>query len=144
MSLPYPELQPEFYTDVPFKRTAAWAIDAVVICVMVLVALVVTLFVSLFVLPLVVGAISIAYRTVMLSKYGATWGMMVMALKWRRLDGRAPDQWQAFIYSAFHTGLWAILPLQVVSIVLILTTPYRQGLHDHVMGTTMLHREAPE
>ncbi len=144
MSLPDPELQPEFYTDVPFKRSAAWAIDLVITLVLTVIALVLTLFLSAFFLPVLFATVSIAYRTVMLSRYGATLGMMLMALKWRRLDGQAPDAVTAFYYSAFHAGLWAIFPAQIASMVMILVTPYRQGLHDTVLGTTMLHAVALE
>lgn len=142
MTLPDPELQPEFYRDVPFKRALAWAIDFVVTAVLTLIMVALTLFVSLFILPLVFASISIAYRTVMLARYGATLGMMLTALKWRRLNGAAPDVQTAFFYGAMHVGLWAVLPLQIASVVMILVTPYRQGLHDMVLGTTMLHRIA--
>ncbi|MGP9790443.1 RDD family protein [Roseinatronobacter sp. NSM] len=143
MILPDPELQPEFYADVPLKRVGAWAIDLVVTLAITLVGLVMTLFVSLFFLPVLFATASIAYRTIMLARYGATFGMMATALKWRRLDGRAPDVMTAFWYSAMHAGMWTVLPLQAASMVMILLTPYRQGLHDFVLNTTMLHRIAP-
>jgi len=144
MTLPDPALQPEFYNDVPFKRAGAWAIDLLVTMALTLVGLVVTLFISIFVLPLLFAVISVAYRTVMLSRYGATLGMMVMALKWRHLNGRTPDATTALIYSATHAVMWTIFPLQIVSVALILLSSYRQGLHDHMLSTTMLHRIAPE
>lgn len=142
MTLPDPELQPEFYADVPLKRALAWGIDLLATAALSLVAVALTLFVSLLFLPLLFGVISIAYRTVMLARYGATLGMMLTALKWRSMTGEAPDAQTAFIYSAMHTGIWTIFPLQVASIVMILLSPYRQGLHDMVLGTTMLHRIA--
>lgn len=144
MSLPDPELQPEFYADVPFKRVAAWAIDLVVTLVLTLAAVALTLFIGAFFLPLLFAAVSIGYRTVMLSRYSATLGMMLMALKWRRLNGSAPDALTAFLYSCFHAGLWTVFPAQIASMVMIVVTPYRQGLHDTVLGTTMLHTIAPE
>ena len=144
MTLPDPELQPEFYRDVPVKRALAWGIDVAVTLALTLIGLVLTLFVSVFFLPVLFAAISIGYRTVMLARYGATLGMMLTALKWRGLDGREPDPMTAFIYSAMHAGLWTVFPLQVVSVVLILLSPHRQGLHDMVLGTTMLHRIAPD
>ncbi len=144
MSLPDPEFQPEFYQDVPLKRALAWLVDLLVTLVLTVVALAFTLFLAAFFLPLFFAIISIAYRTVMLSRYGATLGMMVTALKWRGLDGRAPDPLTAFYYSAIHAGQWAVLPVQIASIVMILVTPYRQGLNDTLLGTTMLHRIAPE
>lgn len=144
MSLPDPEMQPEFYADVPLKRVGAWAIDLVVTLLITLVGLVLTLFVSLFFLPVLFATASIGYRTVMLARYGATLGMMATALKWRGLDGRTPDPMTAFWYSVMHTGLWTVFPLQAASMVMILLTPYRQGLHDFVLNTTMLHRIAPQ
>lgn len=144
MTLPDPALQPDFYTDVPFKRAGAWAIDLVVTLALTLVGLVLTLFISAFFLPLLFAAVSVAYRTVMLSRYGATFGMMVMALKWRHLNGRTPDATTALIYSSAHAVMWTVFPLQIVSIALILMSPYRQGLHDHLLSTTMLHKIAPD
>jgi uncharacterized RDD family membrane protein YckC len=137
MSLPDPVVQPEFYDSVPFKRAMAWVIDFVAT-----VGLIVTLFTSVFFLPLLFMAISIAYRTVMLGRFGATLGMMVMALTWRRLDGRAPDTGTALFYSAAHAAMWTVFPLQIISVALILLSPLRQGLHDHLLGTTMLRRSA--
>ena len=144
MSLPDPEFYPEFYSDVPLKRVVAWAIDLLVTLALTVVALALTLFVGVFFLPLFFAAVSIGYRTVMLGRYGATLGMMVMALKWRRLDGRAPDALTAFYYAAFHAGQWTVFPAQIASMVMIMVTPYRQGLNDTVLGTTMLHRVAPD
>ncbi|MDD7969690.1 RDD family protein [Roseinatronobacter alkalisoli] len=144
MTLPDPELQPEFYADVPLKRVGAWAIDLVVTALLTLIGLVMTLFISVFFLPVLFATASIAYRTVMLARYGATLGMMGTALKWRSLDGRNPDAMTAFWYSVMHAGMWTVFPLQAASMVMILLTPYRQGLHDFVLNTTMLHRIAPQ
>lgn len=144
MTLPDPAHQPEFYTDIPWKRTAAWGIDLVITLGLTLVALIATALLTIFILPLLYGAVSIAYRTVMLSRYGATLGMMVMAIKWRHLNGARPDPMTAFFYSLAHTAMWTMFPLQIASIATILLSPYRQGLHDMVMGTTMLHRTAQD
>lgn len=144
MSLPDPELQPEFYRDVPLKRALAWFVDLLVTLALTLVALPFTLFLAAFFLPFFYVVISVAYRTVMLARYGATLGMMLTALKWRGLSGRVPDALTAFCYSLIHAGQWAVLPAQIASVVMILVTPYRQGLNDQIMGTTMLHSFAPE
>lgn len=144
MSLPAPDMFPEFYADVPVKRALAWAADLIVTVVLTVVAVALTLFIGAFFIPVLFAAVSIGYRTVMLSRYGATLGMMLMALKWRRLDGTPPDQMTAFAYSAIHAGLWVIFPLQIASIVMTLITPYRQGLHDMALGTTMLNQASPD
>jgi uncharacterized RDD family membrane protein YckC len=144
MTLPDPAHQPEFYTDIPWKRSAAWGIDLVITLGLTIVALLATALLTLFILPILYAAVSIAYRTVMLSRYGATLGMMAMAIKWRYLNGARPDVTTALVYSVAHTGMWTMFPLQIASIVTILVTPYRQGLHDMVLGTTMLHRMAQD
>ena len=143
MTLPNPAIQPEFYADIPWKRSMAWAVDAVVTLGLTLIALVATALLTAFILPLLFAAVSIGYRTFMLSRYGATLGMMLMAIKWRHLNGARPDTMTALIYSAAHTGMWTVFPIQIASIVTILLSPYRQGLHDMVLGTTMLHKFAP-
>ena len=142
MRLPDPAIQPEFYADIPWKRSAAWAIDLVITLGLTILALVLTALLTIFILPLLYGAVSIAYRTVMLSRYGATLGMMAMAIKWRHLSGARPEPMTAFLYSVAHTVLWTVFPLQIASMVTILLTPQRQGLHDMVLGTTMLHKMA--
>ena len=144
MTLPDPARQPEFYADIPWKRSAAWAIDLVITLGLTIVALLATALLTIFILPLLYGAVSIAYRTVMLSRYGATLGMMAMAIKWRSLNGARPDALTSFLYSVAHTAMWTIFPLQIASMVTILLTPWRQGLHDMVLGTTMLHRMAQD
>jgi uncharacterized RDD family membrane protein YckC len=144
MTLPDPQLQPEFYRDVPIKRALAWAIDFVAVCILSFFGVLLTFFVSLLFLPVLFATVSIAYRTVMLARYGATLGMMVTALKWRQLDGRSPDAMTALGYSALHAALWTIFPLQIASMAMILLSPYRQGLHDVFLRTTMLHITAPE
>ncbi len=144
MTLPDPELHPEFYRDVPIKRALAWVVDLVVTLVLTLVGLALTLFIGAFFLPVLFAMVSIGYRTVMLARYGATLGMMLTALKWRQLDGREPDATAALGYSAIHAAIWTIFPLQIASIVMILISPYRQGLHDYLFGTTMLHTIAPD
>jgi uncharacterized RDD family membrane protein YckC len=142
MTLPNPAIQPEFYADIPWKRSAAWGIDFVITLGLTVLALLLTALLTIFILPLLYGAVSIAYRAVMLSRYGATLGMMAMAIKWRHLNGTRPEPMTAFIYSVAHTGLWTVFPLQIASMVTILLTPQRQGLHDMVLGTTMLHKMA--
>lgn len=144
MTLPDPHLQPEFYGDIPVKRALAWAVDLVVTLLLTLLALVFTLFMGAFFFPLLFGAVSIAYRTVMLSRWSATLGMQLVALKWRHLDGRAPDPGTAFAYSALHALIMMFVIPQIASIAMILITPYRQGLHDLALGTTMLNRAAPD
>ncbi len=144
MSLPDPQLYPEFYGDVPIKRALAWLLDTVVTLVLTLVAVVMTLFVGAFIFPVLFAAVSVGYRTVMLARYGATLGMMVTGIRLRFLDGRPVDPPTAALYSLLHAGIMFFVITQIASIVMILVTPYRQGLHDLALSTTMLNRPATD
>lgn len=144
MSLPDPQLYPEFYADVPLKRALAWLLDTVITLLLTLVAVVMTLFVGAFIFPVLFAAVSVAYRTVTLSRYGATLGMMVTGIRLRFLDGRSVDPATATLYSLLHAGIMFFVLTQIASIVTILVTPFRQGLHDLALGTTMLNRPAAD
>lgn len=143
MSLPHPLDNPGLYAHVTPKRLMAWAVDVAVTLIITLIAgltvALMTLGIGLLLFPFLWIAISIAYRWVLLTRYGATLGMLLAALRLRRLDGERPDSgeclWHSGIYSA---GMLFVVP-QVVSIALMLTTAYRQGLNDLVVGTTIVN-----
>lgn len=140
MTLPDPAIHPEFYRDLVLKRFIAWVVDLVVTFVLVAVVVVLTAFIGLFMLPLLWVAVSVTYRAVMLGNRSATLGMMLVAIKLRRLDGRVPDPvtclWHAVIFSA----AMATVIGQVASVGLMLLTPHRQGLNDLILGTAMINR----
>lgn len=140
MRLPDPALEPEFYSDLLLKRFLAWVIDLLVTLVLLVVAIVLSAFTGLFFLPLLYLVVSIVYRWVMLSNYGATVGMLLFAIRLRQLDGGKPDSntclWHAIIFSASMTTVIG----QVISVGLMLTTPYRQGLNDVILRTAMINR----
>ena len=57
-TIPDPQVQPEFYADIPLKRLLAWVVDCVLIGLTVALIVPFTAFVGLFFLPvmfLVVG-----------------------------------------------------------------------------------------
>ncbi|WP_370242326.1 RDD family protein [Pararhodobacter marinus] len=140
MSLPHPLDEPEFYDHLMIKRFMAWVIDLVITLVMVLVALVLTGFLAIFILPFVWAAIAIAYRTVMLTRYGATLGMMVASVRWVRLDATRPDQTLALWHSVIYAGSMSFVIPQIASVAMMMITPYRQGLNDWILGTTIVNR----
>jgi len=140
MRLPDPALHPEVYEDLIVKRLLAWMVDALVIVALVFVAVLVTVFIALFFLPVIALAISIGYRWIMLSRYGATLGMMLAAIHLRHLDGRAPDPVVCFMHAAiFSLGMFFVVP-QIISIALMFSTGYRQGLNDVILRTTLINR----
>lgn len=142
MSLPDPQLQPEFYADVTVKRGLAFVIDAIVITLLVLVTVVATAFTGLFVLPFLFGTLGLAYRIVTLANGSATLGMRVMAIEFRRHDGAPFGLFEAVWHSLGFT-LSLLLPVvQVISVVLMLTGARGQGLTDLALGTAALNRRA--
>lgn len=144
MSLPDPAYEPEFYDALLVKRLLAWVIDLVVTLLVVTVLVVITVFIGLFFLPVLWMAVSIAYRWVMLTNYHATAGMMLAGITLRHLDGRRPDPVVCLLHAViFSVGMVFVL-LQVASVALMMLTPYRQGLNDLLLGTTMINRYLEE
>jgi uncharacterized RDD family membrane protein YckC len=141
MRLPDPAIDPGYYTDLLPKRLLAWVVDLLVTLALMLVVMVLTLFAAVLVFPLVWSVIAIAYRYVLLARHGATLGMMLAALRLRRLDGTTPGPPVCFWHAALYAGSMASIVGQIASVALMLTTPYRQGLNDLILGTTMVHRD---
>jgi uncharacterized RDD family membrane protein YckC len=140
--IPDPEHQPQFYDGVPSKRLLAWITDVIVIGVLTLVAIPFTAFTGLFFLPMLFLLLGFAYRVVTLSRGSATWGMQLMAIELRRHDDGPFDLPTAFLHTLGYSICIAMLPLQIVSMVLMLTTARGQGLSDIAMGTVALNRRA--
>lgn len=138
--LPDPIRQPEFYDSVTAKRLVAWIVDTILIMLLVLVALPFTAFTGLFFLPVMYLVVGFAYRVVTISGGSGTWGMRLMAMELRQPDGRRFDLQAAFLHTLGYTVSVCVPVLQVISIVLMLTTARRQGLTDHLLGTAALNR----
>ena len=139
---PDPDIQPQFYEGVPSKRLLAWVVDTLIIGVLTLLTIPFTLFISLFFLPFVFFMINFAYRVVTLSRGSATWGMRVMAIELRDAQDAPFDVSQAFLHTLGYSLSILIAPLQLISMVLMLSTERRQGLTDILMGTVALNRRA--
>ena len=142
--LPDPDLKPEFYADVPTKRLIAWIVDTLIITLFCWIIVLFTAFIAAFIWPLLFLVIGFAYRTVTLANGSATWGMRLMAIEFRDRDGKRFDLNQAALHTLGYTVSISLPILQVVSIVLMLTTVRGQGLTDHVMGTAAVNRMAAE
>lgn len=140
MSLPHPSDDPGFYDHLIAKRFIAWAIDLMVTTVLVAIALALTAFVTIFIFPILWFAVAVAYRTVMLTRYGATLGMMVAAIKLRRLDARRADSTLCLWHSVLYAFSMVFVFPQIASIALMLVTPYKQGLNDWLLGTTLVNK----
>lgn len=140
LHLPDPIHQPEFYESVATKRLGAWVVDSVLTIALVLLALPFTAFAGLFFLPAMYLVVGFAYRVVTIAGGSATLGMRFMAMELRQSDGQRFDLQAAFLHTLGYTISVSVPVLQVVSIVLMLTTARGQGLTDHALGTAALNR----
>ena len=138
--LPDPVYQPEFYADVTIKRGLAWVIDAAIILALVVPVVVLTAFIGLFFLPFLFLVLGFLYRWFTISTGSATWGMRMMAIELRDVQGHRLDSGTAFLHTLGYTISMAFFLLQAISIVLMFTSERRQGLSDMALGTVMLNR----
>lgn len=137
---PDPDMQPQFYDGVPSKRLLAWVVDTVIIACLTVLTIPFTFFISLFILPLVFVVTSFAYRVVTLSRGSATWGMRLMAIELRTSEDEPFDLSNAFLHTLGYS-LSIMMPLlQLISVVLMLSSARRQGLTDMVLGSVALNR----
>jgi len=144
MRLPDPAQDAHYYADLLPKRFLAWVTDVVVTLLALILVIILSLGLTLLVFPIVWIILAIAYRYVMLTRFDATLGMMLAAIRLRRLDGRRPDATTIFWHAAIYSGSMATILGQLASVGLMFVTPYRQGLNDLILGTTMVHRDATD
>ncbi len=141
-ALPDPQVQPDFYRDVAFKRLMAWGVDVAITAVGCLVILPFTAFTGIFFLPFLFLAVGFAYRTITIANGSATWGMRLFAIELRRADGSEMDAGAAFAHTLGYTFSWMVPVFQFISVIMMATTERGQGLSDHVLGTVMINRKA--
>jgi uncharacterized RDD family membrane protein YckC len=138
--LPDPAREPAFYEGVTVKRGLAWIVDALVTFAFCLLILPFTAFTALFWWPLLWLMVGFAYRWATLSGGSATWGMRLMAIQIRDRDGGRLDPATAFAHVLGYTVSMAFLPLQLVSIGVMLALGRGQGLTDLALGTAVINR----
>ncbi|SEO24780.1 RDD family protein [Salinihabitans flavidus] len=141
-TLPDPEIQPEFYADIPVKRLVAWVADMIVIIVICVLIVPLTAFTGIFFFPFLVLVVGFAYRVVTLANGSATWGMRLVAIEMRATDGTRFDLSKALLHTLGYSISFTLPILQFISIVLMLTSARAQGLTDHMMGTVAINRAA--
>lgn len=139
-NLPDPDRQPQFYESVPAKRLFAWIIDTGLIVVVCVLIVPFTAFTGLFFFPLLIAVVGFVYRVVTLAAGSATWGMRFAGIELRTAQGARFDATIAIAHTAGYTISFAIMPLQVISVILMATGPRGQGLSDMVLGTVALNR----
>ncbi|NRB03869.1 MAG: RDD family protein [Rhodobacteraceae bacterium] len=136
-----PISQPQFYRDVPMKRLFAWVIDTVIIIAIGIVVIPFTAFTAIFFFPFLLLVAGFLYRWATLSGKSATWGMRLMSIEFRDAEGRKLDSGNAFLHTLGYTISWAFLPVQIISIILMMTSARGQGVTDLVLNTTVLNKQ---
>lgn len=140
--LPDPDRQPDFYDGVPLRRFIAWVVDNLVILALCLILVVITAFVGLVIWFLLVAVVGFIYRVATLAGGSATWGMRFAGIELRAADGSRFDGNLALWHTAGYTISFMFPFLQVISVVLMLTSPRGQGLTDMVLGSVALRRRS--
>jgi uncharacterized RDD family membrane protein YckC len=138
--LPDPARHPGFYADVPAKRAMAWLIDTVFIAFVVAVLIPFTGFLALFILGFVYLVVSFLYRWLTIAKLSATPGMAIMGIELRDGQGRRFDGGMAFLHTLAYSMSVAFVFPQLLSVALMVLSPRKQGLTDHVLGSVAINR----
>ena len=140
--LPDPHSQGEFYADVPLKRFLAFLVDTVLLLAITVVIVIFTLGLAVIFLYPVWWLLNFAYRSVTLANSSATPGMRLFAIEFRNARGQRLDQAEALQHTLGFMLSITFFPVQLVSMVLMASSPRGQGLSDHVLGTVALNRRA--
>ncbi|WP_171099656.1 MULTISPECIES: RDD family protein [unclassified Ruegeria] len=140
--LPDPDTQPEFYQSVATKRFVAWLFDIAFISLLCTVAILLTFGLGFFVLALIYGVVSFIYRVVTISNGSATLGMRFMGIELRDAFGARMDLGKAIAHTAGYFVSMTFFVLQIISVVMMLTSARGQGLTDAFLGTVMINRRA--
>ncbi|WP_170329102.1 RDD family protein [Ruegeria arenilitoris] len=140
--LPDPDSQPEFYQSVATKRFVAWLFDIAFISLLCIVPVFLTFGAGLFFLPLIYGVISFVYRVVTISNGSATLGMRFMGIELRDAFGARMDMGKAVVHTAGYFVSMAFFVVQIISVIMMLTSARCQGLTDAFLGTVMINQRA--
>jgi uncharacterized RDD family membrane protein YckC len=139
---PDPFDQPEFYSGIPTKRFMAWVVDALLVLIASVLIVPFTAFIGLFLFPMLMLIVGFTYRVATLASGSATWGMRLFGMELRTARDEPLDLASAFLHTAGYSVSVAMMPLQVISIILICSTSRHQSLTDVILGTVPLNRRA--
>lgn len=140
--LPDPDTQSEFYQDVVIKRLLAWVIDVVLIVAMCILVSLLTFGIGFFLWGLIYLAVGFVYRVTTLTSKSATLGMRLTAIELRNHRGERFDRGTSALHTIAYYISMSTFVLQMISIVMMFTTPRGQGLGDMVLGTAAVNRAA--
>ena len=137
--LPDPDTQAEFYADVPVKRAIAWVVDVLIVFATAFLISLLLVGIPFFFFGFLLLTIGFVYRTVSLANRSATIGMRMTSIELRTAKGERFDLPTAALHTLGYQVSMAFVLVQIVSIVLMLTSARAQGLTDHVLGTAAIN-----
>ncbi len=140
--LPDPDSQPEFYQSVATKRFFAWLFDIAFISLLCTVAILLTFGMGFFILALIYAVVSFVYRVVTIANGSATLGMRFMGIELRDAFGARMDTGKAIAHTAGYFVSIAFPVLQIMSVIMMMTSARCQGLTDAFLGTVMINQRA--
>ncbi|RLK10918.1 RDD family protein [Ruegeria conchae] len=140
--LPDPDSQPEFYQSVATKRFFAWLFDIAFISLLCTVAILLTFGMGFFILALIYAVVSFVYRVVTIANGSATLGMRFMGIELRDAFGARMDTGKAIAHTAGYFVSMAFPVLQIISVIMMMTSARCQGLTDAFLGTVMINQRA--
>ena len=138
--LPDPEMDSQFYEKVPTRRLVAWVFDGIITFGMTFLISVLTIGLGFFIFPLIWLVIGLIYRTATIANKSSTWGMRMVGIEFRDKDGQKLSTGLSLAHTLIFTIGTGFFIVQIVSIVLILTSRYGQSVQDMILGTTAINR----
>ncbi|HGG04963.1 MAG TPA: RDD family protein [Aliiroseovarius sp.] len=140
--LPDPDLQGEFYADIPVKRGVAWILDTVFIVAVTLLVVLLTVGIGFFFFGFILLVVGFIYRSVTIANKSSTWGMRLVAIELRNHRGERLDTGTALLHTLGYTLSMSFVFPQLLSIILMMTGARAQGLTDMILGTAAINRDA--
>lgn len=140
--LPDPELDSQFYENVNSRRLVAWVFDVAIAFGITTLIGMFTLGIAFFVFPLIWLAVGFLYRTLTIASKSSTWGMRIVGIEIRNRQGHKLDLGTAFLHTLIYSVSIGFFVVQLVSMVMMLSSRYGQGLPDMLLGTAAINRPA--
>lgn len=138
--LPDPEMDSQFYERVPSRRLVAWVFDGIITFGITFLISVFTVGLGFFVFPFIWLVVGLLYRTFTIASKSSTWGMRMVGIEFRDKDGQKLSSSLALVHTLIFTIGTGFFLVQILSIVLILTSRYGQSVQDMILGTTAINR----
>ena len=133
-------LHPDAFAGVALKRGIAWIFDVVLIGILCALLLPFTAFTGIFFFPAMMLVVGFFYRWFTIAGGSATWGMRMVGVTLRDINGAPLSSGTALAHTAGYTLSVCVAPLQAISVIMMLVTANGKGLTDQFLGTFAVNR----